>query len=483
MGVHCYYPNTTVNMLESEEWESLLQAVGSEVLFFLITRCLVFQPMDEGSRNTSSYVQLTGFNLGDFIKGRSLLVPLWRRRKIFPGPGADEGPTKEGYAKDGVVVVGRDGGKASGKRKRRPTQRERKWRAREALLDAMDGLHTQAPDSVLQEPGFAAVPVAVRLSEQATGREEEGEREGREPAEEEVPPINQRPSLTTEWNGLKLNRYVMFYANPQMTQYGLPTRHALNQVGAPSLNSARRLLQGIYQPPSKSTARVMMGSKLKLVTSAADVAAGAPQRPKKQTERPRVKAALLPLLPILQQAIKRHQKMAYRLVLEGVCPLDADAKRAVSRASVRDTPPSERPSYSELTRCFTPHSGVAHFLRVVLGKLFSPLDKLVGAVNVNVLYRSIGELVALRRHETLTLLRIMEGIQIKAVPWLQEGGRALNPLWHLQSVGELTVAGMRGKATSMKLESQKKQLAMLLYWIFNDLLIPLLRVHFYCTER
>ncbi|CAD6892531.1 unnamed protein product [Tilletia caries] len=108
---------------------------------------------------------------------------------------------------------------------------------------------------------------------------------------------------------------------------------------------------------------------------------------------------------------------------------------------------------------------VSHFAYVVL-KSIIPHGLLGSRHNLNVLLQKASQFIKGRRYESLTLHEVMQGIRISEVDWL------------------LPVNGRAQQQRPTAVESQLRNdlFAELVYWIFDSLLIPLLRTTFYITE-
>ncbi|KAL9044033.1 MAG: hypothetical protein Q9214_002802, partial [Letrouitia sp. 1 TL-2023] len=116
----------------------------------------------------------------------------------------------------------------------------------------------------------------------------------------------------------------------------------------------------------------------------------------------------------------------------------------------------------------TPSANVSAFCRAVLSKLIPDgfwghgLD---GVENKKVVMLNIDQFVQMRRFETLNLHEIYQGIKIKSIPWLVP--------FHIQPGTNISNSDM---------QKRKELLLEFLYYIFDSLLIPLIRSNFHVTE-
>ncbi|KAK0567588.1 hypothetical protein OC844_000171 [Tilletia horrida] len=108
---------------------------------------------------------------------------------------------------------------------------------------------------------------------------------------------------------------------------------------------------------------------------------------------------------------------------------------------------------------------VSHFVYVVL-KSILPRGLLGSQHNMNMVLRRASEFVSGRRYETLSLHEVLQGIRITDIPWLLP----VNPRAQAQ------------RSTAVESQLRHELFAELAYWIFDSVLIPLLRTTFYITE-
>ncbi|GAC99531.1 hypothetical protein PHSY_007133 [Pseudozyma hubeiensis SY62] len=240
----------------------------------------------------------------------------------------------------------------------------------------------------------------------------------------------------------------------------------------------------------------------------------------------RTPKVLRPVLPVLAKILTRHDKLNYRALLERCCPsrvpkgrltaqerqqivqdlaevesmqqpsvcqdlpvkavqqkkgertalasstqnniVKAQASSAGEKDSVKATfelaPPAPRkPRY---TNYAVPTTGqVVHFITLAIKSLL-PRDLFGSLHNQKLVLATIGDFVRLRRYETFNLHQIAQSFRFTDVDW------ALPP----------SAVKCNRRLTRQESESRKKLVLELLYWLFDGLVIPLLRTTFYITE-
>ncbi|KAF1929540.1 uncharacterized protein M421DRAFT_4010 [Didymella exigua CBS 183.55] len=118
--------------------------------------------------------------------------------------------------------------------------------------------------------------------------------------------------------------------------------------------------------------------------------------------------------------------------------------------------------------CFTdmacPTAHVSAFCRAVIAKVV-PRRFWGDDGNRRTVMQCIDQFVGLRKFETLTLHEVTQKLQVTAIPWLQLPGQ------------EGTT-----KLARSDFEKRKELFQEFVYWVFDSLLIPLVRSNFYVTE-
>ncbi|KAK2816774.1 hypothetical protein FQN49_007996, partial [Arthroderma sp. PD_2] len=164
------------------------------------------------------------------------------------------------------------------------------------------------------------------------------------------------------------------------------------------------------------------------------------------------------LVELVQKMQKRHSRCAYVELLRHYCPkrtpVDADNE---GKGKVKVT----------MTDYATPTHAVSAFCRAVLQNLI-PYEMYgcgeEGTQNRNTIMRNVDRFLSLRRFETLSLHEVFQGLKIGCVAWLSPDG---------STEKKLSLSDTR-KRTEIFLE--------FIYYIFDSLVIPLIRSNFYLTE-
>ena len=158
------------------------------------------------------------------------------------------------------------------------------------------------------------------------------------------------------------------------------------------------------------------------------------------------------LICLIQKLQKRHKSCAYVELLRYYCPVE------------KDSPTGNCSMFNHAT----PVSSVSAFCRAVLRKLvpndlFGSGDD--GASNRERIMRYVDIFIQLGRYESLSLHEVSQGLKITAVQWLHPP---------LQRPEKIVSSSDLCKRTEIFLE--------FIYYIFDSLLIPLIRSNFYVTE-
>ncbi|KAK2750170.1 hypothetical protein FQN57_004666 [Myotisia sp. PD_48] len=194
------------------------------------------------------------------------------------------------------------------------------------------------------------------------------------------------------------------------------------------------------------------------------------------------------LVVLIQDLQKRHSRCAYVELLRHYCPIQKSGP-VVPQANLTIEPPPqpinepdinaidglsnppERPA-PKMTDYATPMSSVSAFCRAVLSNLIP--NEMYGSGNEgiqnrDIVLRYVDKFICLRRFESLTLHEVSQCIKVTCVRWLQPPAASVakgnNP--------SLSQSDFR-KRTEIFLE--------FIYYIFDSLVIPLVRSNFYVTE-
>jgi len=142
--------------------------------------------------------------------------------------------------------------------------------------------------------------------------------------------------------------------------------------------------------------------------------------------------------------------------------MDSDEDDLVKEKLYPETKLTQKPRY---TKYKTPHGCVARFVRHVLRSII-PIEVFGSVHNRDIVFKTCDHFIGLRRYESINLHQITQGFRILDCEWLlprDEVARNQRPT---------------------KEESTKRQdlINELLFWLFDGILMPLLRTNFYATE-
>ncbi|KAJ5952017.1 uncharacterized protein N7479_010430 [Penicillium vulpinum] len=122
--------------------------------------------------------------------------------------------------------------------------------------------------------------------------------------------------------------------------------------------------------------------------------------------------------------------------------------------------PVIRKAQVSLTDYATPASSVSAFCRAVIQKLIP-----------RQFWGHVDRFIKLRRFESLSLHEVCKGIKITGIPWLGP-----------PQVQTTSPSETRSKIALSDLNKRTELLHEFIFWIFDSILIPLIRSHFYVTE-
>ncbi|KAJ5806303.1 uncharacterized protein N7503_003905 [Penicillium pulvis] len=126
-----------------------------------------------------------------------------------------------------------------------------------------------------------------------------------------------------------------------------------------------------------------------------------------------------------------------------------------------------------LTDYATPTSSVSAFCRAVLLNLIPPKffgEGPEGSFNRKIIMKHVDSFIKMRRFESLSLHEVCKGLKITNIPWL-----ASPKLYHSQG-------GTKAKLSLSDFQKRTELLHEFMYYIFDSILIPLVRANFYVTE-
>ncbi|KAF7123031.1 hypothetical protein CNMCM5793_001207 [Aspergillus hiratsukae] len=151
-------------------------------------------------------------------------------------------------------------------------------------------------------------------------------------------------------------------------------------------------------------------------------------------------------------------------------PQTRNAIYDTEKATAKSTVPGPKQSLMDYA---TPSSSVSAFCRAVLRKLIPPHFYGAGQhqkSNQEVVFSHVDRFIRMRRFESLSLHEVCKGLKITSMPWLDSPRNQ-----HQESLSErkLSLSDLH-KRTELLHES--------IYYIFDSILIPLIRSNFYVTE-
>ncbi|POS72887.1 telomerase reverse transcriptase [Diaporthe helianthi] len=138
------------------------------------------------------------------------------------------------------------------------------------------------------------------------------------------------------------------------------------------------------------------------------------------------------------------------------------------RKKVRSTPSSANPlKFSSMTELATPVSQVSAFCQAVLSKIIPHEFWGQGDVQTHnraMLLKNVDRFVKLRRFETMSLHEVMQGLKVTQIEWLEPPGP------------------QNRKCSLTDFRKRSEILYELIYYVFDSIIIPLVRGNFYVTE-
>ncbi|KAL0939367.1 telomerase reverse transcriptase [Colletotrichum truncatum] len=179
-----------------------------------------------------------------------------------------------------------------------------------------------------------------------------------------------------------------------------------------------------------------------------------------------------PKKPAVKKTLKQSQKCSSSQTLaigtQKTMPVvrGKGAEKSQNR-SRQQAPPMPVINFDAITDLATPTAHVSAFCRAVLARLVPNEFWGTGdsqAHNREMVFKKVDHFVRLRRFESMNLQEVLDGLKITCMDWLAPPA----------------LRGLRTSQTDMK-----KRLEILnefLYYVFDSILIPLLRSNFYITE-
>lgn len=130
--------------------------------------------------------------------------------------------------------------------------------------------------------------------------------------------------------------------------------------------------------------------------------------------------------------------------------------------------PTIQPPKTTLTDHATPSSSVSVFCRAVLQRLIPPQffgTGQQGLSNKRIILRQVDQFIRMRRFESLNLHEVCQGLKITSIPWL-----------------EPPKVSPSSKLSQTDLQKRTELLHEFIYYLFDSIIIPLIRTNFYVTE-
>lgn len=527
-GLINLYPNSMVTCLVLEkEWHYLFDRIGSERLVWLLVHTSLFVPLLRDGADGTCYVQLTGTALSEISPTRGAAATATGCPNGLHATGLKR---KHGETLQSAKSTRRDeivtstnplapvsGQPTPGKRARTFERVDSRFSVRSAVsapeLDSARA-RTAPPDSADRKPS-EIVFVRSRMFYARCSRDKSGRVEVGLPSvhvlarcsvQKELDKVlpSSSPSSTrsrsvvrglqSESKGVIASQQARFHERRtrHLAKYVFPRQFGLHNVF-----TGAREFGTTTQPFRDYTVREIEIKAL-----------GAKRTPK----------ALREVLPVLGRILKRHDKLNYRALLDRCCPsrvpkgrLTAEERQQIVEdlaeveslqpptcqdTPVRGTQKQNRPALASTTQgnivdsqkltsaktafelpppaqhkprytnYAVPTLGqIVHFVTLTLKSLL-PRDLFGSLHNQTLILSSIADFIRLRRYETFNLHHIAQSFRFTDVDW------ALPPS-----------AVAHGRRLSRRDAEARKILVLeLLYWLFDGLVIPLLRTTFYITE-
>ena len=393
-------------------WKTFHSWTGDSICYFLLTQCLLFVPIEqfdsEGNKLLlGNYIQVCGVPLSEYVAKQPNSVPLRSHQTPRTLKNTKKKPDKP---KESNITS----------KRKRPSRRKRQKKAK-------------------QTSPFIEM-------ESAGGKEDQATKVPKEPV---LPQSN----AGINWYAVILPRIQIFYKNPRAVHRDiLPRGHWLNQE--PTTRNAYLFWRCIFKSEANQGNKRNPGSRA-TVAAALNV----------KLERKKLKPNMKPVLECLQRAMKYHQRrIAYNSLLAYHCPLTQEAQKSIKIAyhlSQTQDLRNQKLNYNLFTKHYTPYRNVSQFIMSILRKIFRPMKLIFGSDNnIRRLQSKVEEFIALKRRDSISVGKLMEGIKLSECKWL-----------NTTSYGGKTYQ-----------EYQRRMMGRVLLWIFRSLIIPLIGNFFYCTE-
>ncbi|CBQ68186.1 conserved hypothetical protein [Sporisorium reilianum SRZ2] len=516
-GLINLYPNSMVTCLVLEkEWHYLCERIGSERFVWLLVNTSIFVPLLQNGADGTCFVQLTGTALSERSTGKVAAAALegngdsnvagLKRKHVDATQASIPHSALQAHISVPAAAI---------KRKRTFERVDSRISVRSAISapDLDPSRSRTSTSTTADRKPSEIVLVRSRMFYARCSRNKSGRVEVGLPSVHVLPRSSSKkeldkvlPSATASSSPLT-RRTVASKQDVKMQEiqfHERRTRHLAKyvfprQFGLHNVFTGARDLNTTTQPFRDYTVREVEIKAL-----------GARRTPK----------ALRAVLPVLAKILARHDRLNYRALLDRCCPsrvpkgrltlqerqqivhdlaeveslqpglcrdvpvasTQKQSGRTVLASTTNDnvveepwrpekatakfelTPPAPRkPRY---TNYAVPTTGqVVHFVTLTLKSLL-PRDLFGSQHNQNLVLRTMGDFVRLRRYESFNLHQIAQSFRFTNVDW---------------ALPARAVARTR-RLTRQEAEARKKLVLELLYWLFDGLVIPLLRTTFYITE-
>eukprot|EP01114_Cavostelium_apophysatum_P022198 TRINITY_DN7957_c0_g1_i2.p1 TRINITY_DN7957_c0_g1~~TRINITY_DN7957_c0_g1_i2.p1 ORF type:complete len:1151 (-),score=257.66 TRINITY_DN7957_c0_g1_i2:26-3478(-) len=441
-GVESYFPNTIVNYLRGRVWQALLDLIGAELLFFVLVSTSLFVLLEN-----RCYMQVCGIPLPDLIRTRtfnaSVMIPTKAARKKEKSKQRDlkhdkhrinfrEIPTPAGddFKTQSSVNV-----PPSNKKKRLSMRQRKKLKSEREMTENTDQPLTQA------EPILDDSPTATEQPKRADKPKQ----------------VNQQSNTAKPTNSgnppYLFNRASIFYYNTHLKDF--KREHFLGSL-EPNDEDVGKLLKAMFYPVRTHL---------------------------KQKDPPRAAPAKFPvrlwsMRPLMKKIISNFKETNFGLLLCRHCPVEnVDSDRdSPEYLTQRVETKSKAELFAALVNNSSSYAEVSTFVISVCKEVIP--EEIWGSKDIKkIVFKNIRQMIGLRRREKMSLEQVMLGIKISQMEWLMLQKKSQ----HVKTEGKETT--QKKVFTSLSDWQRQSELAHLFFgWLFDDLIIPLIRFHFYCTE-
>ncbi|SNX84166.1 uncharacterized protein MEPE_02874 [Melanopsichium pennsylvanicum] len=530
-GLINLYPNSMVTSLVLEkEWHYLFDRIGAERFIWLLVNLSIFVPLLLHGADGSCFVQLTGAALSEQSANRTSSTPV---ESTSDRVGANlkrkyDTAASEGDSIQAARVPGNSGcatqplgAAALGKRARRFERVESRIRVRSAA-SGPDPDRVDKAALILDRKPSEIVIVRSRMFYARCSRNKSGRVEVGLPSVHVIPRSSCRKELDKVLPSSTVSSTPTNRSKTPSRNFAVDSKQNIKSQEAIFHDRRTRHLAKYVFPRQFGLHNVFTGARDFDTTTQPFRDYTVRETEIKALGAKRTPKALRSALPVLAKMLARHDKLEYRALLNRCCPsrvpkgrLTAQERQQIvedlaevealqpslfpdapTRGAQKDNssdklastkqsnilqsqgrsgqdsakvdfeiapPPARKPRY---TNYAVPKTGqVVHFITLAIKSLL-PRDVFGSLHNQKLILSTIGDFVRLRRYESFNLHRIAQSFRFTDVDWAlpQQAVRR------------------NCRLTRQEAEGRKRLVFELLYWIFDGLVIPLLRTTFYITE-